>query len=425
MAAAAAARISNVISLFAIQLLSARHLSVHDYATFATLSASAYVIGIVLPLGIQAAIVRILTMTKVGAGTTETHLYTTSAISFVALLGTLFTIVATVFCMTSLPEPVPITLTSAWIAIVALRSVNTEIYRGNSQFIKYNLSMGAASNASAALILLGSLFLGHNFSTSAIIALVVFLHAIPTIKNSIEICRNAHCFVGVRLISAPHVRRLVRSGIPLLAAILFISQSRELSIIISSYALSPTQTSYFAAAIRLSNIALTPAMLSYAIIAQKAASSFASNSTQVDHRLIRTQIFLVTMFSGLTSLPLLLLPSEALTLTYGADYASAWLPLIILTASQVLMVAAGPADQALALAGRQSTLLILSIASGVAIVGFTLLGAIVGELIGASVGAATALLLRATCGTLAVRIELGMWVTPLFDASYFTRNEHG
>ncbi|MFN0040743.1 MAG: lipopolysaccharide biosynthesis protein [Burkholderiales bacterium] len=357
---------------FAVNAVLARLLAPEDLGAYFLLVSAASVGAMMSQLGMQVALVRLVSEALAQGNGARARGYIRSALCVVAVaatgLGVLMAwsggeMALRIFHSAALAEIA--WLGGAWLAGLAVTNLVAEAFRGLHDYRVAGVLSGAGSN----LLMLATLGLIVPIWDRAGLLLVTGLGAAAVILSAVAglvmLRRRTSHFGPADTVS---VRQMLAVSLPLLVTSLAIFVSTHADLWILGMYRSPDEVGIYGAAVRLVQLVLMPMLMMNAILAPAISEQFSQGHRVRLERLLRGSAAL----AGLPALGALIViglaASPLLGWIYGDAYRSGATALLWVSAGQVANVLCGSAAVVLMMTGHQRAAMVISVLTGAGLI---------------------------------------------------------
>ena len=369
-------RFLNILGLFILQVTAAKLVSPSDFGRLALLMAIAQVVGSFSTLGIPTALVRFLPMSLSRGSFRVVRLYLQRAAGITIPSILLFAGLVSIFAHFWLLFSVKIALAAGiWTAAIAVRHYCVEALRGFSAFKSYSAFSGAASTASSIVCLMGMFLITEKMSADLLILSFSIGFSIASFGAVLWLCRIINHQTGVKrhkpfgnYVRKHTTKMLLVTGIPLALSVLFLTQAREAMVSILGLTLSEVELANYVVGLRVALFAFLPAMVAYPMFSPAIASSWKNNNKDEVFQsigVLKSYTIATTALSALIAFAIWVTGPYVIPLVFGQQYEAAIGYAQLLAIANVVIVACGAGDYALAVLNQQKTVLLISVGTGI------------------------------------------------------------
>lgn len=368
----AGARVIAGLSGFAVNVLLARLLSPEDLGAYFLLVSIASVGAMTAQLGLQLAVVRLVTQALAQDDPGRARGYIRLALVAVAVCATVLWVLigltgqsfaVAIFSSVALAHVA--WLGGAWLAGLAVMNLVSEAFRALHD---YRMA-GALGGAGSTLLMLAALLLVYVTRSRADLFLVCLLATLMVVV----------CALWGMTVLQGRVRRLgpvsaVSSGemftvsLPLLVTGLAIFVATQADLWILGMYRDKDEVAMYGAAMRLVQLVTMPMLMMNAVLGPSISEQFSKGNKARLERLLRASAALIGL-PALVALTLIALAAgPVLGWVYGDYYRSGAMALLLVSAGQVVNVLTGSAATVLMMTGHQRASMVISAATGTGLI---------------------------------------------------------
>ena len=368
----AGARIVAGLSGFAVNALLSRLMPPEDFGAYLLLVSFASVGAMMAQLGLQLAIVRLITEAIAQGNGPRARGFIRMAFRAVTIaaiaLGILLVVVGadgavSVFHSAMLAHVA--WLGGAWLVGLALMNLVAESFRGLHDY-RMAGAMGGAGSTLLLLVALVLVFMMQGRADLFLVALLGCLAVFSCVAAGATLLRRRAIQLGPA--RAVPVSELLAVSLPLLVTgvAIFISTQADLWII-GIYRVKEEVATY-GAAVRLVQLVIMPMLMMNAVLAPSISEQFSQGHHARLERLLRGCAALVGLPALMALALIVFSASPVLGWVYGDFYRSGATALLLVSAGQVVNVLSGSGAVVLMMTGHQRSAMAISAATGAGLV---------------------------------------------------------
>ena len=304
-------------------------------------------------------------------------------------------------------------LISIWMILWSLASLNAEFFRGFKQFHLAVLFKRLAANA-IILIVSGLIFVSSiEIDLSDYLNIVLFAWLLSVVVSSFLLQR-----LFLKNEGNEHVdtRYLLAMSLPLWFTSWIGIALPQMDLWIVAVYESPELIALYGAAMRLIVIVTMPLLIIQSVVPPLIAETYFKGEFKDLSKGLQTVSAMAFIPGFVLCIIYLIAGEEILNFVYGDFYRDAYLVLKIMTVGAIFRLFAVSSQSLLTMTGFGKTAMVISIASGFAMVIGALYGGKFYGMTGVAAAAATALALNNVLNLLCARYHTGIWVYPMIQS---------
>lgn len=354
---AAVLKISGVIFAMMVNIFVARLLEIDEVGYYFLISSLAFFGALLARFGMRQSIVKTiakniaLNKSATARGAARKFLLITITGTFATCLGYLLLrdwIEAALFESDSYPF---VYFVMAWLSILALQSVLSDIFRGYQNIATSTLIDGTLSNLIIAFVLFGLWAAAVSVGITQVVTITLAGYLTVVVFGVARLLKTLS--VSVRGQDESSYKDILNLSWPIFIVNLSTYFMGEASIWFVAYFDTSMQVAIYGACVKLVKLVTLPLLIQNIVITPLIVALHTVKDTQKLHQLVRGAATLTAIPSIALIAMYALVGNSVLDILFGADYASGWSVLSVLCVGYLVNVWSGPCNNTLMMTGHE------------------------------------------------------------------------